>query len=247
MKYLFTLLLPITAYSQIKIAIIDTGFNQSLIKEHVTLCHAGHYDYTTKTPVIGFSHVHGSIVSSILARNLKGLPYCLIQYQVSDSSNDLRISSFNIADAIIKATNSGAQFINLSLAGPQSSLVESQAIKYAISKGVTIFAAAGNDGHNIARPNCNVYPACYIGVIAVEARDDKNLICRVSNFSSNLTSANGIFTYKGVTECATSYATPRYAASYIRQYYSLHSRQVFMLRQKMQHGKPFINMKVGTK
>ena len=58
----------------------------------------------------------------------------------------------------------GHRVINLSLAGTTESLAVRDAIAYAVSKGVVVVAAAGNDNSAVAR-----YPAVYDNVIAVGA------------------------------------------------------------------------------
>lgn len=81
-----------------------------------------------------------------------------------------RISGFgsaaDIAAGITWAADNGAHVINLSLGGPSDTTVERNAIAYAVSRGVVVVAAMGNDGTN--KPS---YPACYPNVIAVGAVD----------------------------------------------------------------------------
>jgi len=77
-----------------------------------------------------------------------------------------------VANGIIWATDNGANIINLSLGGPGPSSTLENAVKYAYEHGVTIVAAAGNDGSSQIS-----YPAAYDSyVIAVGAtRYDKTL------------------------------------------------------------------------
>ncbi|MFF1461340.1 type VII secretion-associated serine protease mycosin [Streptomyces sp. NPDC058330] len=77
-----------------------------------------------------------------------------------------------LADGIRWAADQGADVINLSLgddsesAHPEPS--EDAAVQYALSKGVSVVASAGNSGDKGDRPS---YPAAYPGVIAVAAVD----------------------------------------------------------------------------
>ncbi|MDT0404752.1 type VII secretion-associated serine protease mycosin [Streptomyces edwardsiae] len=77
-----------------------------------------------------------------------------------------------LADGIRWATDHGADVINLSLgddsasAHPESG--EDQAIQYALRKGVTVVASAGNGGEKGDHVS---YPAAYPGVIAATAVD----------------------------------------------------------------------------
>jgi len=69
-----------------------------------------------------------------------------------------------IAQAIRFAADHGAQVINMSLGGPMPVGAIGSAVKYAHGKGVTVIAAAGNDGRGKVS-----YPARYPGVVAVAA------------------------------------------------------------------------------
>jgi serine protease len=71
-----------------------------------------------------------------------------------------------IASAIRAAADQGAQVISMSIGGPDST-VEHDAVTYAYNKGVTIVAAAGNDGG----ANSIDYPGAYPESIAVAALD----------------------------------------------------------------------------
>ncbi len=77
-----------------------------------------------------------------------------------------------LADGIRWAADQGADVINLSLgddsesAHPEPS--EDAAVQYALAKGVSVVASAGNSGDKGDRPS---YPAAYPGVIAVAAVD----------------------------------------------------------------------------
>jgi type VII secretion-associated serine protease mycosin len=71
--------------------------------------------------------------------------------------------SSDVAAGIIWAVDHGARVINLSLGGPSPSSGQLNAIRYAISKGAVVVAAAGNSGGSV------VYPAAFDEVIAVSA------------------------------------------------------------------------------
>jgi subtilisin family serine protease len=75
-------------------------------------------------------------------------------------------NDLDIARGIIDATNASADVINMSFGGPVDSLMLSDAVKYAASKGVVMVAAAGNTGRSTP-----MYPAAYSQVIAVAATD----------------------------------------------------------------------------
>jgi len=70
-------------------------------------------------------------------------------------------SSFDIARAIVYATDVGARAVNLSFAGGGPSRLERLAMQYAITHGCVVVAAAGNHGYRDgATPQ---YPAAYAG------------------------------------------------------------------------------------
>jgi len=67
---------------------------------------------------------------------------------------------------IIEAANKGVDIISLSLGGGSASSSGQDAVTFAWTKGVVIFAAAGNDGSSTKH-----YPAAYDNVISVGATD----------------------------------------------------------------------------
>jgi type VII secretion-associated serine protease mycosin len=80
-------------------------------------------------------------------------------------------STTDVAEGVVWAADNGADVINLSLGGPQSSSVLEEAVRYAVDQGVVVVAAAGN---NRQTGNDPIYPAAYADVLAVAAteRDD---------------------------------------------------------------------------
>ena len=85
-------------------------------------------------------------------------------------------SSANIAAGIRWAADNGARVINMSLGGGGDARVEREAVAYAVSKGVVVVAAMGNDAS--AAPS---YPAAYPSVIAVGATDSSDRRASFSN------------------------------------------------------------------
>lgn len=95
-------------------------------------------------------------------------------------------STFNVAQAIYFAVDNGAQIINMSLGAKNSSWpcswpdVES-ALDYAVSHGVLVVAASGNDSQNGV--NC---PAAFDQVIAVGATTSSDTRAYYSNYGPRL-------------------------------------------------------------
>jgi thermitase len=72
-----------------------------------------------------------------------------------------------VAEGITYATDMGARIINLGFSGISFSEMLQSAIDYAVTRGVLVVAASGNNG--LTTPN---YPAGYAGVLAVTAVDN---------------------------------------------------------------------------
>ncbi len=97
-------------------------------------------------------------------------------------SDDGTGSTASVALAVRYAVDSGAKIINLSLGGNADDPILAEQISYAIAQGVTVVAAAGNDGCN-----CMNYPAAYPNVIAVGAINSSNTRASFSNTGNSLT------------------------------------------------------------
>ncbi|HEU5303376.1 MAG TPA: S8 family serine peptidase [Gemmatimonadales bacterium] len=82
----------------------------------------------------------------------------------------------DVADAIVYAADHGAKVVNLSLGGTAASTTLEDAVNYAVGRGVTVVAAAGNDNGPVS------FPAAYSNVIAVAATDCNNAKASYSNF-----------------------------------------------------------------
>jgi len=94
---------------------------------------------------------------------------------------DLSGTARRIARGLRFAADHGADVANVSIAGPAPARVLRAAIDYAGAKGVTIVAAAGNDGRASVS-----WPAAYPGVIAVGAVDRARERAGYSNYGTAL-------------------------------------------------------------
>ena len=122
-------------------------------------------------------------------------------------------SAADIAAGIRWAVDHGAHILNMSLGGYGDTFVERDAVAYAVSKGVVVVAAMGND--NTDQPS---FPASYPGVIAVGAVDQSNHRAVFSNFGPHISVvAPGVDIYSTVwndgfdTKSGTSMASPHVA------------------------------------
>jgi hypothetical protein len=118
----------------------------------------------------------------------------------------------NINVGIKWAVDNGADIINMSLGVKHEygGLPHQEVINYAISKGVTVVAAAGNDGTGDL-----YYPGALPGVIAVGAVDENDQVAAFSNYGAHVsflapgTNILSSFKNHGYAVCSgTSQAAP---------------------------------------
>ena len=88
-------------------------------------------------------------------------------------------TTFDVANGIYRAVNSGANPINLSLGTTGDSTFLQRVIQDAAAQGVVFFAAAGNEP--VTTPT---YPAAYPQVVAVTAGDRQGHIASYANYGS---------------------------------------------------------------
>lgn len=122
-------------------------------------------------------HGHGTFVASVIAAqadNAVGvagvahqadiLPCLVFQEGLVSDKIGIGATAADITKAILWATDNGAQVINLSLGSRDPDQATQKAVDYAVSHGVIVVAAAGNDGN--ATMN---YPAGCQDVVGVGA------------------------------------------------------------------------------
>lgn len=105
---------------------------------------------------------HGTFVAGIIHT---AAPDALIMpVRVLDS--DGLGTSFSLAAGIYHAVDAGARVINISLSSPEASFAVDEAVAEALSRGVVVVAAVGNEARGRS-----TYPAATPGVIGVAAID----------------------------------------------------------------------------
>jgi serine protease len=132
---------------------------------------------------------HGTHVAGIVAarqNNALGLTgvapgVTLLAIRTADASGSSYVS--DVSSAIREATDAGAKVINLSLGGPSSTSSQRSAISYAVSRGVVVVAAMGNE---YDEGNPTSYPAAYSGVVAVGAGTHDDQRAGYSNTGSHI-------------------------------------------------------------
>lgn len=179
----------------VTVAVVDTGiayedFGVSFKKapDLAGTCFVAGYDFINNDSHANDDNSHGTHVAGTIAQTtdngtgVAGLAHqsCLMPVKVLDRNGSGSYSA--VANGIRFAADNGAKVINLSLGGPVPSAVLEDAVRYAFEKGVTIVAAAGNDGSGTLG-----YPAAYDQyVIAVGATRFDEQLAPYSNFGPSL-------------------------------------------------------------
>ncbi|MDR1295653.1 MAG: S8 family serine peptidase, partial [Bifidobacteriaceae bacterium] len=107
-------------------------------------------------------------------------------YKVAESDGGMPSSA--LASAIIDATNKGAKVINMSLGGPGTNSVETNAVRYAFARDVILVASSGNSGDEFVDGQFNPvnFPAAFPEVISVGATDAAGAPTEWSTFNSEV-------------------------------------------------------------
>lgn len=138
-------------------------------------------------PPRGGRRSHGTQIAGIIAQTTgnrlggAGVAPAAAIMPVRVLEPDLTGSARAIARGLRFAADHGADVVNLSIAGPSPSRVLRDALDYAAARGVTVVAAAGNDG----RPSVS-WPAAYPDVVAVGAVGQQLRRARYSNYGRPL-------------------------------------------------------------
>ncbi|MDP3973804.1 MAG: S8 family serine peptidase [Candidatus Daviesbacteria bacterium] len=196
------------------VAVLDTGIAPHPDLEGKIL---PRFNFLTNTTDVAGTSGHSNNVSGIigaLTNNGVGIasvcPLCpILPLKVLDDST-LSGSYYNVAQAVIYATDHRAKVINMSLGGSGSDFTLKNAITYAWNKGLILAASAGN--YNTSPI---LYPAAEPVVIAVGATDQNDNRWSGSNYGEGLdmmapgvgvrsTTATGTYAYVS----GTSFASP---------------------------------------
>lgn len=114
---------------------------------------------------------HGTALAGLIADVAPAARLLSIEAFADDPGDpDVGVSTtLSLARALDAAIDRKVDVINLSVAGPRDPLI-GRLVRLALSKGIVVVAAAGNDGPD-APPR---YPAAYDGVVAVTATDARD-------------------------------------------------------------------------
>ncbi len=199
--------------SRVVIAVVDTGVDPRQPDLRGALVPG--YDFVHSRATPNDDHGHGTAVAGIIAArgdNHEGAAgVCwrcsIMPIKVLDSTGTG--DDTVIAAGIVWAADHGAQVINLSLGGAGSSQELTDAIGYAVGKGVVLVAAAGNSGSTDT-----FYPAADPRAISVAATTVADRRYSWSNFGAWVDlAAPGCNIAPVLSEgygdfCGTSSATP---------------------------------------
>jgi len=139
---------------------LGNNLDQFLLKQ---ISVAGEAQLDPSTPAHGTSMAE-TILSSLQAVTKGSTSVQILPVDVYGANTSS--STFDVASGITQAVNGGAKIINLSLGSNGDSPILGSIITDAVSKGIVIYAAAGNQP--VTTP---YYPAAYPGVNAVTAVD----------------------------------------------------------------------------
>jgi uncharacterized repeat protein (TIGR02543 family) len=213
----------------ILIAIIDSGIDTD---HEEFVGKVSPLSYNSRTKQVGYAHVeddtgHGTMVAGVIGAkhdNFKGIKgvmpestLLIIKANNLDNPETLDedesgfYSDSSIIEGIYYAVEQGADVINLSLGGSYANPLTKQAVEYAVSEGVMVVAASGNDGDSEL-----LYPASFDVVISVSSVDESKTVSSFSNFNSRVdlsapgedivtTSINNAY----VNASGTSFAAPQ--------------------------------------
>jgi len=194
-----------------KVAVIDTGVDTC----HETLQGIAFFSFVAdpnaencpspgaiQPPGFG----HGTAVTSLIRAVAPQASISMLQ--VFDATGVAQVS--DVYQAILFATDQGANVINMSFGASDASQALSDAIAYATANQVVTVGASGNN--NLQQV---LYPANIAPAIAVAATDNGDLKASFSNFAPNMfVSAPGVNLWAAYPNhlltlaSGTSYATP---------------------------------------
>lgn len=146
------------------------------------------YDFVNNRPNGIDDQKHGTHCAGIIGAEKNGMGTLGVSQKVrimplkfldSSGSGDTAAA----IKAIDYAVKMGAHVISNSWGGGGASQLLDESIQKAISRGILVVAAAGNEtNNNDARPS---YPAAYSGVIAVASTDESDQMSSFSNYGRN--------------------------------------------------------------
>jgi len=140
------LLISSISSAQLRVAVIDSGTDMELVD--APFC---------EIPLPDASNIkHGTSIVDLIAKNAGDADYCIYSFRIAEPRFNLK----KYLNTLKYLTKIHVDVLNLSIEGTIYSKTEAILIKQLLNQGVTIIAAAGNDGIKLTKHNCKIYPAC---------------------------------------------------------------------------------------
>ncbi len=136
------------------------------------------------SPGNGDEDGHGTAVASIIAAgagDVAGVAPAAKIVSLRVTGEDGRSDVFSVSEGIVAAVDAGAQVINISMGGYDTSVLLTRAIDYAEAAGALIVAASGND-----RAAILAWPSAEPRVVSVGAVDALGRLASFSNAGEGL-------------------------------------------------------------
>ena len=172
----------VTRGSGVVVAVVDTGVDSTHPDLSGQLLPQADFvpDGLTGDPQGHGTHVAGIIVAALNGQGIAGLANQakVLPVRVLDATGTG--DDFTISAGIHAAVDSGARVLNMSLGGDYS-VIEAEAIKYAVDHDVTVVAAGGN---SYLEGNPVNYPAALPGVLAVSSLSPEGASSEFANTGS---------------------------------------------------------------
>ncbi|MBA3945543.1 MAG: S8 family serine peptidase [Herpetosiphonaceae bacterium] len=147
------------------------------------------YNFVSNNTNTNDDESHGTFTAGIMAAagdngvGVAGMCWRCRILPVKVLNNKGEGTNVEAAMGIRWAVDHGARVINMSLGGPHPSQFDHDAIQYAVSKGVVVIAASGNEAYP---DNPVEYPAAYDEVYSVGATDINDVRAVFSNYGPYL-------------------------------------------------------------
>lgn len=165
----------------VKVAIIDTGVDTS----HDSLSGIKITEISLLNEDDSHWNLgHGTGIASVIAgqtEDFVGIAPSTEILSVRVLNENGEGDSFTVAKGIVEAVDQGADIINLSLGGMDSSIVMDNAIEYAKLNNVLMVSAVGNEGVQGVS-----FPARHKDVVAVASVDAKSRVSTFSNYGDEV-------------------------------------------------------------
>jgi len=162
-----------TANAKVVVAVIDTGLDPALMSKP-WVCKTGHKDFTGKG--LQDNHGHGTHIAGLIEQYAKGTvldnnatpmqlneakaDFCILVLKYYDPNASNANNMAGTIKAFQAAIDAKVDIINYSGGGKDPSDTEKAVIQLALSKGIKVVAAAGNDSSDLSSGG-TYYPAMY--------------------------------------------------------------------------------------